>query len=75
MRPRYSCHYKPRHPGECDGQSGYGVKKLDGIVDQVVRKQLERIRTAPNSELISVQHQKALDYAAARLKLVKTHIA
>lgn len=75
MRPRYSCHYKPRHPGECDGQSGYGVKKLDGIVDQVVRKQLERIRTAPNSELISIQHQKALDYAAARLKLVKAQIA
>mgnify|MGYP002921333195 CR=1 FL=1 len=32
VRPRYSCFYKIRHPGDCDGQSGYGVSKLDSIV-------------------------------------------
>ena len=75
MRPRYSCHYKPRHPGECDGQSGYGVKKLDDLVDHIVRAQLERIRTTPNTEIISSQHQKALDFAAARLKLLKSQFS
>ena len=24
-RIRYSCNYNVRHPGQCDGQSGYGV--------------------------------------------------
>ena len=33
VRPRYSCFYKIRHPGDCDGQSGYGVSKLDSIVE------------------------------------------
>ena len=32
-RARYQCHYNIRHPGECDGQSGYGVEKLDKLVD------------------------------------------
>lgn len=31
-RFRYSCHYNVRHPSQCDGQSGYGVTKLDAIV-------------------------------------------
>lgn len=35
-RAHYQCHYNVRHPGECDGQSGYGVAKLDGIVNQIV---------------------------------------
>ena len=38
VRPRYSCFYKIRHPGDCDGQSGYGVSKLDSIVEEVVRQ-------------------------------------
>ena len=38
VRPRYSCFYKIRHPGDCDGQSGYGVSKLDSIVEEVVRR-------------------------------------
>lgn len=74
QRPRYACHFKPRHPGECSGQSGYGVKKLDTMVDQIVRAQLERIRTAPNNEIICEQHQKALDLATARVKMAKTQL-
>jgi hypothetical protein len=33
-KARYCCHYKVRHPQSCDGQSGYGVIKLDSIVEQ-----------------------------------------
>lgn len=75
MRPRYACHFKPRHPGECDGQSAYGVKKLDGIVDQVVRDQLQRIKTNPNTSLIYEQHQRMIDLAKVRLKMAKTQLA
>lgn len=75
LRPRYACHYKPRHPGECDGQSGYGVKKLDGIVDQIVREQLQRIKTSPNTDLVLEQHQKTIDLAEVRLKMAKTQLS
>lgn len=75
LRPRYSCHFKPRHPGECDGQSGYGVKKLDSIVDQIVRAQLQKIKTNPNVNLISEQHQRSIDLAEIRLRLAKTQLA
>lgn len=74
-RPRYGCHFKQRHPGECDGQSGYGVPKLDGIVDQIIRQQLERIRNSPNNDIICEQHQKAVDFAEARLRIAKGQVA
>lgn len=54
-RAKYQCHYNIRHPGECDGQSGYGVEKLDKLVDQIIRIQLGRIRSAPSQELIAKQ--------------------
>ena len=40
VKSRYQCHFKARHPDLCDGQSGYGVIKLDEIVDALVRYQL-----------------------------------
>lgn len=73
-RCRYQCHYNLRHPGECDGQSGYGVKKVDGIVEKVIRYQLEKIRLA-REELIDQQHAKALELAKARYKLASHQLA
>lgn len=70
-RPRYQCHYKVRHPGECDGQSGYGVPKLDGIIDRVIRMQLELIRDAPGIELIQRQHEKSVDLARAKVNILQ----
>ena len=55
-RMRYQCHYKVRHPGECEGQSGYGVTKLDGIIDKVVRMQLEKIREDRKSTRLNSSH-------------------
>ena len=43
VRARYQCHYNVRHPGECDGQSGYGVKKLDGIIDRIEEELGEKV--------------------------------
>ena len=54
-RVRYECHYKKRHPGDCDGQTGYGQVKLDPIVDKFVRMKFEQIRTTPKESFISEQ--------------------
>lgn len=68
-RCRYQCHYNLRHPGECGGQSGYGVKKLDGILDQVIRYQFAKIKGVNGSEIIAAQHEKTVELARARYKL------
>ena len=68
-RMRYQCHYKVRHPGECDGQSGYGVNKLDEIIDKVVRMQLERIRDNPCDSIVLQQYEKSLELAKARCNI------
>ena len=66
VRARYRCHYNVRHPGECDGQSGYGVKKLDGIVDRIVRYQLSKISMASGEDIVAAQNQKAVELAKAK---------
>ncbi len=68
---RYQCHYNVRHPGECDGQSGYGVKKLDGLVEYVVRMKLQELCTVQESDLISTQHVKDIEAAELRVKAAK----
>ena len=52
VRPRYSCFYKIRHPGDCDGQSGYGVSKLDSIVEEVVRQIFAQSREVSRKKLL-----------------------
>ena len=52
VRPRYSCFYKIRHPGDCDGQSGYGVSKLDSIVEEVVRQIFAQFREVSWKKLL-----------------------
>lgn len=75
VRARYQCHYNVRHPGECDGQSGYGVKKLDSIVDQIVRYQLSRISAASGAEIVAQQNEKAIELAKARYNVATTQLA
>ncbi len=65
-RCRYQCHYNVRHPGECDGQSGYGVKKLDGVIDKIIRYQFSKIQNASSSSIIAEQNQRAIELARAR---------
>ena len=75
VRARYQCHYNVRHPGECDGQSGYGVKKLDGIVDQIVRYQLSRISASSGAEIVAKQNEKAIELAKVRHNVASSQLA
>jgi hypothetical protein len=68
IRMRYQCHYNVRHPGECDGQSGYGVTKLDSIVDEVIRRKFAELKAASRSDVLSSQRKKAIAQAKAALK-------
>jgi DNA topoisomerase III len=40
------------NPGDCDGQSGYGVSKLDSIVEEVVRQIFAQFREVSRKKLL-----------------------
>ena len=67
---RYLCSYNTQHPGECSGPASYGTTKLDGLVDQVIRLQLERIQTAPPQDLLREQQGREVEIAKAKLNLL-----
>lgn len=69
VRARYQCHYNVRHPGECDGQSGYGVTKLDDIVDKIIRLQFAKIRAVSRKALMDNRQAKEIELAKAKLKI------
>ena len=56
-RSRYVCHYRVRHPQSCDGQAGYGVTKLDAIVDQIIIMLFEHIKAIPREEILRSQYE------------------
>lgn len=74
VRARYGCHFRVRHPDQCDGQSGYGVTKLDAILDEVIRYQLARIKMSSESRIIAEQHEKSIELARARLKIAEMQL-
>lgn len=65
----YSCYkcYNKTLSKKCDGQSTYGVEKLDTLMDQIIRIQFERIQNAPPHALIEQQHNREMELAKARL--------
>ena len=69
VRPRYSCFYKIRHPGDCDGQSGYGVSKLDSIVEEVARQIFAQFREVSRKKLL--ESVKTNDAARIQKKIKK----
>ena len=74
VRARYGCHFRVRHPDQCDGQSGYGVTKLDAIMDEVIRYQLARIKMSSESRVIAEQHEKSIELSRARLRIAEMQL-
>lgn len=74
MRFRYTCTYNARHPGECEGQSGYGMIKLDGIMDRIIRYQLGKVKAASADKIIAEGHEKAIELARARCNIASKQI-
>ena len=71
IRLRYQCHYKVRHPQLCDGQSGYGVATLDGIVEKAIHQLFDRVKTIPEDEMIQSQMRKEEADCKAQLTRAK----
>ena len=70
-RLRYGCHNKVRHPQDCDGQSGYGVTKLDPIVDGLVVELLKNLHSIPEDDFIGKRQQREAAARTATLDALK----
>ena len=56
---------------KCDGQTTYGVSKLDNLVDQIIHIQLQRIQKAPPQALIEKQRDREAEQVKAKAKLLR----
>ena len=53
VRMRYTCQTKSRTHGECDGQTGYTVEKLDAMIDSIIQGIFSRVRSLNRKEVVN----------------------
>ena len=70
-RVRYICYGKTRHQTNCDGQTGYTVHIVDGLVEQVVLSIFEKMKAVPRSEIINARYQEKVAEQKLLLKQAK----
>jgi Recombinase. len=51
-RLRYSCYGKTRKQTDCHGQTGYSSKRLDDVVDGIIRHIFNGMKSIPKSEVV-----------------------
>ncbi len=70
-RIRYICYGKTRKQTECDGPTGYTTHILDGIIDKLVRRIFERMRTVPKSEIVNARYREKMDERKTLLQAIR----
>ena len=66
-KTRYCCQTKTRKHGDCDGQTGYTVEKLDKIIDAFAREVFSKVRNAARKDVVQSRYKSEL--TAQRNKL------
>ena len=52
-RIRYVCYNKTRHRVDCDGQTGYTMHILDGMVTEVLHQIFDKMKAVDESEIVA----------------------
>ena len=66
-RIRYVCYGKTRKQTDCNGQTGYTMHKLDGIVEQVIKNIFAAMKGIPKSKIVSARYKKEVTDKKRRL--------
>lgn len=53
-RVRYCCQTKTRKHGNCDGQTGYTVHKVDDVINNIVRDVFSKVRNINRTEIVNL---------------------
>lgn len=70
VRIRYTCQTHSRTHGDCGGQTGYTVGKLDAMIDLIIRGIFSRVQSLNRSEIVATCCQN--DMTAKKALLVKS---
>jgi len=73
-RVRYRCYNKSRKICECDGQSEYGMERLDGIITEVLYGLFKNLKSLPENKLVEKRYQSELASCMNKLKVAKTDL-
>jgi DNA invertase Pin-like site-specific DNA recombinase len=74
-KTRYTCYKKTRHLG-CDGQTGYTVRKLDEIIDAIVRGLFRQLSDVPKDDILEKRYAVQMEESKLQLKTaLATHQA
>lgn len=71
IRTRYVCQTKSRTHGDCDGQTGYTVAKLDDMIIRILRFIFTRVRRLSRQEVLDVCCQENTAEKQAVLKKLR----
>lgn len=71
VRTRYTCQTKSRTHGDCDGQTGYTVDRLDKMVEAVVLSLFARVEDMDKSEILDRNFRNSQNTQKALLQKVK----
>lgn len=74
-RIRYVCYGKTRKQTQCDGQTGYTMRKLDGIIDNLLRQVFSRMKAVPKHQMIAVRFARETEAQKAQLSMAKSNCA
>lgn len=70
-RIRYVCYNKTRHRKECDGQTGYTMHILDGIIETILHQVFDKMKCTSSDMIIGGACQKQMALLRSDLQRVK----
>ena len=70
-RIRYVCYNKTRHRAECDGQTGYTMHILDGVIETILHQVFDKMKCASSDLIIGGACQKQMALLRSDLQRVK----
>lgn len=71
IRTRYTCQTKSRTHGDCDGQTGYTVERLDKMIEAIILSLFARVENMDKSEILSKNFKNSQTAQKALLQKVK----
>jgi len=73
-RTRYVCYNRRRHPGQCDGQTGYTSRKLDTLIDGIIHRIFASVKNFSKDQLIETQFQGRMETCQLELANAKASL-
>lgn len=74
-RIRYVCYNKTRHRTECDGQTGYTMHILDGIVTELLHQIFDKMKAVTEEELVQRAQNNIVRHIKEELVIAKRNFA